>query len=127
MLAQWNERTAWWKKAFPKFAKKRDEEKKRTTLHLGARQVGGRGGSDSGGMMGGVVADRAVARESRPAAAAVPRREVRAQSATPAWDYPNTHRTQAPLASRRDPFKSAFKPVAKIGDPEMDLGITIKP
>ena len=37
VLAQWNERTNWWKKDFPKFAKKSDLEKKREVAITGAR------------------------------------------------------------------------------------------
>ncbi|WP_395142704.1 VIT domain-containing protein [Armatimonas sp.] len=38
VLAQWNDRTSWWKKDFPKFAKKSDMEKKREESITGVRR-----------------------------------------------------------------------------------------
>ncbi|WP_309717349.1 VIT domain-containing protein [Armatimonas sp.] len=129
VLAQWNERMAWWKKEFPRTAKPKDEKKK----HAASPRVGsgsnGRGGSDLSGSLGGVVADRAVTREIRPAAPALlplatsAREEVRLRTAqpepTPAWDYTLSRRTQGVMVAKDGNILAT-------GSEESGLGVTIK-
>ena len=122
VLAQWNERTAWWKKEFPRTAKPKDEKKKHAATPRIASGASGRGGSDSSGNLGEVLAERVAATVNRPVA--VPRRELRARSAqpepTPAWDYTVSHRTQGVMVAKDGKIlDTAFE--------ESGLGITVKP
>ncbi len=108
VLTQWNERTTWWKKEFPRTIKPRPKEKN----HAARRAIA------ADGYTAGNTGDRTAATTNRPAA--VQRQEVRLRGVQP---------EPVPVRAlvRDDPFQSLFKQVVKGAEADTNsLGIAIK-